>query len=96
MLMKGVPNPNFKGFMVDNAQANWNIVWIVYGSGDPSELMVEREWTCYFHWTQSMDTHKATNQTKDVKIIHYNKRCTYTPSDFIGLWINSLVVMNGT
>jgi hypothetical protein len=24
MLKKGVPNPNFKGFMVDIPQANWN------------------------------------------------------------------------
>ncbi len=55
--MKGVPNPNFKGFMVDNAQVNWNIVRIVYGSGDFSELMVEKEQMCYFHWTQSMDIH---------------------------------------
>jgi hypothetical protein len=25
---------------------------------------------------------------------HYNKRCPCTPSDFIGFWMNSLVVMN--
>jgi hypothetical protein len=55
--MKGVPNPNFKGFMVDNAQANWNTIQIVYGSGDLNELMVEKECMCYFHWTQSMDRH---------------------------------------
>jgi hypothetical protein len=42
MANNGVPNPNFKGLMVDNAQANWNIVWIVYGSGDASELMLDR------------------------------------------------------
>jgi hypothetical protein len=42
MANNGVPNPNFKGFMVDNVHANWNIIWIVYGSGDPSELMVDR------------------------------------------------------
>ena len=30
-----VENPIFKGFMVDNAQANWNVVQIVYSSGDP-------------------------------------------------------------
>jgi hypothetical protein len=29
------PKPKFKGFMVDNAQANWNVVKIVYGLGDP-------------------------------------------------------------
>jgi hypothetical protein len=26
MANNGVPNPNFKGFMVDNAQANWNTI----------------------------------------------------------------------
>jgi hypothetical protein len=25
---------------------------------------------------------------------HYNKRCPCMPSDFIGFWVNSLVVMN--
>jgi hypothetical protein len=35
VLKKGVTNPNFKGFMVDNAQANWNLVYIIYGIGNP-------------------------------------------------------------
>ncbi len=26
MANNGVPNPNFEGFMADNAQANWNVV----------------------------------------------------------------------
>jgi hypothetical protein len=26
--------PNFKGFMADSAQANWNVVTIVYNSSD--------------------------------------------------------------
>jgi hypothetical protein len=30
-----VSKPNYKGFMVDNTQANWNIVRIVYGFEDP-------------------------------------------------------------
>jgi hypothetical protein len=34
MAKKGIFNPNFKGFMVDSAKANWNIVYIVYGSCD--------------------------------------------------------------
>jgi hypothetical protein len=42
MLTKGVPNPNFKGFMVSGAQANWNVIQIVYGGGDPGEPMVIR------------------------------------------------------
>ncbi len=43
MANNGVPNPNFKGFMAYSAQANWNIVQIVYGSGDPSESMVDKK-----------------------------------------------------
>ncbi len=29
-----------------------------------------------------------------IKLIHYNKRCPCTPSDFTEFWLNSLVVMN--
>jgi hypothetical protein len=43
MANNGVPNLNFKGFMVDNAQANWNVVRIVYGSGNASELMIDKK-----------------------------------------------------
>jgi hypothetical protein len=49
MAKKVVPNPNFKGFMANSAQKNWNIMQIVYGFGDPSELMVDRKQTYYFH-----------------------------------------------
>jgi hypothetical protein len=42
MANNGVPNPNFKGFMVNIAKANWNVFQIVYGSGDASEPMVDR------------------------------------------------------
>jgi hypothetical protein len=30
------------------------------------------------------------------KFNHYNKRCPYMPSDFIGFSMNSLFVVNGT
>jgi predicted phage tail protein len=43
MANNGVPNLNFKGFMVDNVHANWNVVQIIYGSEDLSESMVNRE-----------------------------------------------------
>ncbi len=42
MANNGVPNPNFKGFMANNAHANWNIVRIVYGSKNASEPMVDK------------------------------------------------------
>ncbi len=31
------------------SQANWNAMQIMYSNGDQSELMVNRERTCYFH-----------------------------------------------
>ena len=45
----------FKGFMADNAQANWNAVKMIYSDGDPTLPMVAREHTCFFHWSPSLD-----------------------------------------
>ena len=41
----GVSKVNFKGFMIDNAQVNWNAVRMIYGDGDPTLSMVARERT---------------------------------------------------
>ena len=49
MRENGVDTVNFKGFMADSAQANWNAVRKVYGSGDPGVCMEGRERTCLFH-----------------------------------------------
>jgi hypothetical protein len=51
----GVLNINFKGFMADSAQANWNVVRAIYEDGDPSLPMVARERICLFHWSASLD-----------------------------------------
>jgi hypothetical protein len=47
MLKHGFPKPNFKIFMVDSAQANWNMVKIVYGVGVPFVKMVDKETHVY-------------------------------------------------
>jgi hypothetical protein len=39
---KNVFHPNFKGLMANSAQANWNVVHIVYGSSDPSESPINK------------------------------------------------------
>jgi hypothetical protein len=57
MQRKGVEKPIFKGFMADSAQANWNAVRIVYGSGDPKVPIENRERTCLLHWTTSLNRH---------------------------------------
>jgi hypothetical protein len=51
MLKHRFPKLNFQGFMGDSAQANWNSIKIVYGYGDPSIMMVDKEHTCLFDWT---------------------------------------------
>ena len=35
----GIPKPKFKGFMEDNAQANWIAVRVIYKSGDAAILI---------------------------------------------------------
>jgi hypothetical protein len=54
MFKHGFPKPNFKGFMLDNMQANWNVVRIVYDYRDANVKMVDKEHTCLFHWIQSL------------------------------------------
>ena len=34
MVENGVSKVNFKGFMADTAQANWNAVRMIYGDGE--------------------------------------------------------------
>jgi hypothetical protein len=57
MLKTGFPKSNFKGFMANSTQANWNTVEIIYGLGDPSIRMVDKECTCLFHQIQSLNKH---------------------------------------
>jgi hypothetical protein len=49
--------PNFKGFMANSAQVNWNAIKMVYGFGDAIIRMHDKEQTCLFHWTHSLDKH---------------------------------------
>jgi hypothetical protein len=43
MFRFGLANPNFQGFMANNAQANWNVVHIVYDYRDVVVKMVDKE-----------------------------------------------------
>jgi hypothetical protein len=43
VLKKGVTNPNFKGFKANSAQANWNLVYIIYGVGNPIVNIIDKE-----------------------------------------------------
>ncbi len=55
LLTNGYVKPNFKGFMSNNAQENWNVVKIVYNFSDAIIRMVDKERTCLFHWIQLLD-----------------------------------------
>ena len=46
MEVHGYSNITFKGFMADSAQANFNAIRIVFGSGDPKVPMENQEQTC--------------------------------------------------
>src|ERR1700738_5149125 len=65
-----IPHPTFIGFMADNAQANWNAVRIVYGSGDPKVPMEGHERTCFFHWKQSLEKHTKAYIKHEVQDQH--------------------------
>ena len=56
--------------MADSAQANWNVVRMVYGEGDPTLPMENRERTCLFHWTQSLEKHTKADIRGDLQEQH--------------------------
>jgi hypothetical protein len=66
----GISKPQFKGFMANSAQANWNAVRIIYRSGDAKILMEDRERTCLFHWTQSLEKHTKADIRPDLQEQH--------------------------
>jgi hypothetical protein len=46
---KGLHTFVFKGFKANGVQANWNVVHIIYGTGNPTMKMVDKKQTCFFH-----------------------------------------------
>jgi hypothetical protein len=70
MQRNGVEKPNSKGFMADSAQANWNAIRIVYGSGDPKVPMENREHTCLLHWTTLLNRHTQKHIKPDMQDQH--------------------------
>ena len=53
----GVKNVNFKGFMTNSAQANFNAVRKFFGSRDSSIPMEGKERIYQFHWSMALDYH---------------------------------------
>jgi hypothetical protein len=72
MAKHGYDEVNFKGFMADSAQANWNCVRKIYGSGDATVPMPDRERTCQFHWATSLRKHTEAHIIgSDLQRQHY-------------------------
>jgi hypothetical protein len=70
MARHGIPEPKFKGFMADSTQANWNVVKVIYDSGDASIPMKDQERTCLFHWIQSLKKHTKADIRTDLQYQH--------------------------
>jgi hypothetical protein len=66
----GMSNVNFKGFMCDSAQANFNVVRVVFGSGVPTIPMENRERTCLFHWKMALERHTKQLIRSDLQVEH--------------------------
>ncbi len=49
MIKRMYPKPNLKGIMVNNMQANWNAIKVIYGSRDANVRLVNKDRTCLFH-----------------------------------------------
>ena len=76
----GVENVNFKGFMADSAQANFNAVRKIFGSGDRSIPMEGKERTCQFHWSMALDRHtrqliKNELQARHIELCNDYRKC---------------------
>ena len=76
----GLEDVNFKGFMADNAQANFNAVRRIFGSGDKNIPMEGKERTCQFHWSMALDRHtrqliKPELQAKHLELCHEYRKC---------------------
>jgi hypothetical protein len=67
MARHGIPEPKFKGFMADSAQANWNAVRVIYGSGDATIPMKDQERMCLFYWAQSLEKHTKADIRADLQ-----------------------------
>jgi hypothetical protein len=63
-------NVNFKGFMYDSAQANFNAVRVVFGFGDPTIPMENRERTYLFHWKMALERHRKQLIRSNLQVEH--------------------------
>jgi hypothetical protein len=95
MARHGIPEPKFKGFMVDSAQANWNAIRVIYGSGDTTISMKDQERTCFFHWAQSLEKHTKADIRANLQYQHrqlcrqYKNAALASESKIRSWWLSS-------
>jgi hypothetical protein len=56
--------------MADNAQANWNVIRVMYANGDATIPMKDQKRTCLLNWTQSLEKHTKANIRADLQDQH--------------------------
>jgi hypothetical protein len=54
MKKHSVQNVNFKIFMIDCVQTNFNAIIMLFGSGGPKVLIEINECTCFYHWVNNL------------------------------------------
>ena len=71
----GYKKIEFARFMANSAEANFNVVWEIFGSRDKIVPMISKERTCQFHW--SMALHKLIRQHIKPKLQAMHKHLCY-------------------
>ena len=66
----GVKKVEFVRFMADSAQANFNAVREIFGSGDKAIPMKDKERTCQFHWSMALDWHTRQHIKPELHAMH--------------------------
>ena len=69
MLRNGCLPASFRGFMANEASANWRAVRTVFNKGT-NNIMVGRERSCLFHWEQSLQIHTVQCVAKSFQDEH--------------------------
>lgn len=93
-LKYGIETVDFRGFMADGVQTNWNAVREVYSEGKPNPL---KEQTCCFHWEENLKRHSI-----DLVAIEFReeskKRCRSgrTPRHLRRRIIDMWILLSGT
>ena len=70
MARHGYQRVEFYGFMVVSAQANFNVVREIFGSGDKTIPIAGKECICQFHWSMALDRHTRQHIKLELWAMH--------------------------